>query len=1088
MAPSPIAEAFVRLRPDLTGFRQELQRKLETEVAAVKAPTVRVRAVQQQATAAVGATVGAIDTSALRAASEAGAASVARQVQSTDALTVADTQLARATALAAKAQETLNAVDEAGIGAANALGVATREASASKTALNAATRASVAAQKTENDALIASTATLQANAVARREAALASLSQARTDVAQGARLKETTSGLIAQTAALTGIRGAALATSGPFIAGIAAVTAFAASLKSFATLEQTLDVFQATTGATADEMERVSAAAKELGADVNLPAVSAADAANAISGLARAGLSVEESIDGARGVLQLATAANIDFAASTEIVAGALNAFEKDGSEAVHVADLLANAANLAQGEITDFGQAFAQVEAVAHQFGVTLEDTTALLTLLARSGLRGSDAGTSLRTAILRLGAPTKQASELIKNLGLQIRDTQGNVRPEVFAEFVDATNELGSATQDALAAEIFGQDAIRAAILAGQAGVDGLDRIREAEERSGTAADVAAARAKGLAGHLGALKSNAETTAASLGGKLAPAAGGLIGFFDDLLTVTNETAEALGKASDAAGDFFDKLNDETGLGPVDDFFTGFLDDISGLDATPIALLADQFDKLQKLINGTDLGTASQDIQEFARNMQPAFTALNQLRAGGADDAVGPDRLATLAQTLRANLNRLSALGPDAEDAVRKPFQDAVDAAVAELQQLGPKGQAVINAQGPQLTAALDAQIRAAAASFTGISDIAKNQVPADLAAMIDDLIALGPPGEARLRQIGRELSQSLAEGIDDGNGDAVASARRAVADAIAAAQKQVQDSVRSAKGNLESLSSALGNQLQQIVEANALPAQQQLDKLTDSLERLQEQAERRRIRFDLRDARRDLADAQQSIQHLGTADSPEQQRARNEFLDPFIEKVGDAESRAKEFNLENLVEQQEDIRDAAVKTAQDGIAVLVDQFENGKITAEQFTAALNQQLGPAIAALPKANLGFSFTRDFRRNLNTIVQQAKDLAGFLGTGGTTPGPQSENVGAAAAAAQRRVTDAQANLQKQIQNGAETAQNTREAKLLLQQINRKLSGARVGKVGANETGSRNPRVSGRDDLSGVSVILIPTNK
>src|SRR3990172_4511117 len=120
--------------------------------------------------------------------------------------------------------------------------------------------------------------------------------------------------------------------------------------------------------------------------------------------LAKAGLDVNESIAGARGVLQLAAAAQIDNAEAAQLVANSLNAFGLAGDQAVHVADLLANAANAAQGSIVEFGAAQAQVNAVARQVGISLEDTTAILTLFARNGLRGSDAGTSLRTALVRL------------------------------------------------------------------------------------------------------------------------------------------------------------------------------------------------------------------------------------------------------------------------------------------------------------------------------------------------------------------------------------------------------------------------------------------------------------------------------------------------------------------------------------------------------------------------------------------------------------------------------------------------------------------------------------------------------------
>src|SRR4029077_18885852 len=135
--------------------------------------------------------------------------------------------------------------------------------------------------------------------------------------------------------------------------------------------------------------------------------VSAGDAAQAMTELAKAGLSVQDSIAGARGVLELATAAQITTATAPNIAASAINAFGLRGDQAVHVADLLANAANEAQGGIADMGGALANVASVSRQVGISLDSTVALITLLARNGIQGAAAGTVLRVALLRLVAP---------------------------------------------------------------------------------------------------------------------------------------------------------------------------------------------------------------------------------------------------------------------------------------------------------------------------------------------------------------------------------------------------------------------------------------------------------------------------------------------------------------------------------------------------------------------------------------------------------------------------------------------------------------------------------------------------------
>lgn len=204
------------------------------------------------------------------------------------------------------------------------------------------------------------------------------------------RLGETRKAALASAASLAGLRGAVLAASTPFLAATVAITAFSKAVSAAASLEESLNVFQATAGATADEMERVSAAAISLGKDVSLPGVAAGDAATTMTELAKAGLSVEDSIAGARGVLLLATAAQIDFASASELAASALNSFGLGGDQAGRVADVFAAAANAAQGSIQDFALANQQVDAVARQVGLSLEDTTTLLAELAKNGLRG--------------------------------------------------------------------------------------------------------------------------------------------------------------------------------------------------------------------------------------------------------------------------------------------------------------------------------------------------------------------------------------------------------------------------------------------------------------------------------------------------------------------------------------------------------------------------------------------------------------------------------------------------------------------------------------------------------------------------
>jgi TP901 family phage tail tape measure protein len=358
---------------------------------------------------------------------------------------------------------------------------------------------------------------------------------------------------------LLGVRGATLAANSAFLIGAASAALFAKSIKSFADLETELHVFQATAGATAEQMREVAKAASALGRDVSLPGVTASDAAQAMSELARAGLSVRDSIAASRGVLELAAAAQISNGEAATLTASALNAFNLEGEEAAKVVDLLANAANASQGSISEFGAAMQQALAISKLVGFSLQDTVAQLTIFAQNGLRGSDAGTSLRTALSRLIAPTAKAGKLIDALGLSLRDAQGNLRNDIFVQFGEATENLTPALRDMIAQTIAGQDAIRAFAIGADEGRRGLERAQLQMEVTGSAAQLAGARAKGLGGEFRALGSQAETLGTTLGKFSSGPVGAVVGGLNDIFTALNQiaTGDFSGLFDDAEDDF---------------------------------------------------------------------------------------------------------------------------------------------------------------------------------------------------------------------------------------------------------------------------------------------------------------------------------------------------------------------------------------------------------------------------------------------------------------------------------------------------------------------------------------------------
>ncbi len=291
--------------------------------------------------------------------------------------------------------------------------------------------------------------------------------------------------------------------------------------------QNSLNTLQAVSHATGDQMARVGATAKALGSDMSLPATSAADAAAAMTELAKGGLSVDQAMTAAKGTLQLAAAAQIDAAQAATIQSQALNAFGLSADNAGHVSDVLANAANAASGEITDFAQAMGQVGAVAHQFGLSIDETTTALGLFANAGIKGSDAGTLIKSSLLALANPSKPAAKAIEQLGLKTYDATGKFvgLKSIFEQLHEASGRMTDAQYQQATATVFGSDAVRlAGVAAGTTG-EQWDAMANAIGHAGGASEVAAAKTKGLGGAIEGFKSQVETVQIDVFEKIGPA-----------------------------------------------------------------------------------------------------------------------------------------------------------------------------------------------------------------------------------------------------------------------------------------------------------------------------------------------------------------------------------------------------------------------------------------------------------------------------------------------------------------------------------------------------------------------------------
>ena len=295
--------------------------------------------------------------------------------------------------------------------------------------------------------------------------------------------------------------------------------------------KSTLDFDKRMSGvkATGLEAQKAFGALRQAAIDAGgATAFSAEEAAQGMEALLKAGVSVKDVLSGGlSGALDLAAAGELDLATAAETAASAMTQFKLSGEEVPRIADALAAGAGKAQGDVTDLAQALGQSGLVAAQFGLSLEETVGGLSAFASAGLMGSDAGTSMKTMLLALAGPSKQASELMDELGINAYDAQGQfIGLEGLAgQLQSSLSGLTEEQRQSALATIFGTDAIRSASVLYEQGADGIAKWTDAVSDSGYAAEVAAIMQDDLAGDLEKLGGAVDTLMTKLGeGQNAP------------------------------------------------------------------------------------------------------------------------------------------------------------------------------------------------------------------------------------------------------------------------------------------------------------------------------------------------------------------------------------------------------------------------------------------------------------------------------------------------------------------------------------------------------------------------------------
>lgn len=301
--------------------------------------------------------------------------------------------------------------------------------------------------------------------------------------------------------------------------GLALAAGFGFVVNAAMDFDKQMSEVGAVSGATAAQLEQLRQAALDAGAATQF---SATEAAQAQAELAKAGLSTSDILGGAlTGSMALAAAGTLDLAEAADISAKTMNVFQLEGKDVGHIADLLAAAANKSATDVHEMGEALRMGGLAANAAGISLEETVATLAAFADRALVGSDAGTSLKTTLTMLQAPSEKSANLMRELGINAFDAQGNFIGIAKLAGV-LQKQLSGLTQEqrtAALAQIFGADAMRAANVLYEVGEQGIRDYTNAVDDQGAAAEVAAKKTDNLAGDVERLKGSIETLAIESG-----------------------------------------------------------------------------------------------------------------------------------------------------------------------------------------------------------------------------------------------------------------------------------------------------------------------------------------------------------------------------------------------------------------------------------------------------------------------------------------------------------------------------------------------------------------------------------------
>lgn len=301
------------------------------------------------------------------------------------------------------------------------------------------------------------------------------------------------------------------------------------TVDTYKDFEAAMSQVQAISGATGSEMGRLTDKAKEMGAGTKFTAEESAEAFNY---MAMAGWKTGDMLDGIDGILSLAAASGESLAATSDIVTDALTAFGLSASDSGHFADVLAQASSNANTNVGMLGESFKYVAPVAGAMKYSVEDVSLALGLMANASVKGSMAGTSLKTALANMASPTDKMAVAMQEYGISLADSGGQMKTlkGVLDNLRESLGDLTETEQVAAATQIFGKEAMAGMLAIVNATEKDYNKLADAVSHAdGASARMAGTMLDNLKGSLTLLQSAADGVKLSAGERLSPYIRGL-------------------------------------------------------------------------------------------------------------------------------------------------------------------------------------------------------------------------------------------------------------------------------------------------------------------------------------------------------------------------------------------------------------------------------------------------------------------------------------------------------------------------------------------------------------------------------